>query len=206
MPIRTAYSTKDLSAAVAELTAPCGASDPAVVLSFASTRYDPAALARELKNAFPKACVAGCSTAGEIASGRMLTGSVAAMFLDRDVVEQAACAVVPNLRAGTGVRDAFDELESQLGAPLASLDLEKYAGLVLMDGLSGAEERLMEEIGDLSDLLFVGGSAGDDVKFERTHVLAGGAAHADAAVLLLLKLRTGSTSSRRKASRPRARR
>jgi len=191
MPVKTAYSTKETSAAVAELKHQCGALDPRVVLCFASTKYGPADLSRELKNAFPNACVAGCSTAGEIVSGQMLTGSVVAMFLDSDVIEDACCAEVRNLRGGNGVRDAFHELESHFGAPLSNMDIEKYVGLVLMDGMSAAEERLMEEIGDRTDLFFVGGSAGDDLKFERTWVLADGQAHTDAAVLVLLKVRKG---------------
>jgi len=191
MPIKTAYSVKELPAAVAELKQQCADLKPRVVLCFASPKYDPALLSQELQRTFPDSTIAGCSTAGEIVSGQMLTGSVAAMFLDGEVVESAACAVVRNLRGGTGVRAAFQELESHFGMPLAAMDIEKHVGVVLFDGMSGAEERLMEEIGDRTDLFFVGGSAGDDLKFQSTHVLAGGEAYTDAALLLLLKVPRG---------------
>ena len=64
------------------------------------------------------------------------------------------------------------------------LDILKYVGIVLTDGLSGAEEALMEKIGDRSDLFFVGGSAGDDLKFQKTQVMLEGKAYTNAAVLL----------------------
>jgi len=51
--------------------------------------YDPAALSRQLRSAFPTACVGGCSTAGEIAEGKMITGSVTVLALDGDIVSDA---------------------------------------------------------------------------------------------------------------------
>jgi hypothetical protein len=58
---------------------------------------------------------------------------------------------------------------------------------VLVDGLSGAEEGLIDKIGDLTDITFIGGSAGDDLKFAATHVYANGKSYSNAAVLALLK-------------------
>lgn len=191
MPITTAFSQKDLSAAVTDLKTRSGAHKPRAVLFFASSKYDPAELSREMQAAFPDACVAGCSTAGEIGSGRMISDSIAAMFLDDDIVGPAAFAVVENLRDHTDVKSAFAKIEHQLQAPVSSLDIEKYVGLVLIDGLSGAEETLMEKLGDRTDLFFVGGSAGDDLKFEKTHVMVEGKAYSNAAILLILPVTKG---------------
>lgn len=190
--IKTAFSTQaSAAAAVAELKQQSAGTDPRVILCFASPRYDPAALSQELKTAFPKACIAGCTTAGEIVSGKMLSGSVVAMFLDSAVVGRAACAIVEHIAGGAGARAALSTLASEFGMPLSAMDIQKYAGIVLFDGLSGAEERLMEEIGDLTDLFFVGGSAGDDLAFKSTHVFANGVAYTDAALLLLLEIPGG---------------
>ncbi len=191
MAIKTAYSTGDLPEAVANLNAQCGDTQPRVVICFASAKHDPSALSQQMKAAYPAACVVGCSTAGEIAGGKMMTKSVVAMFLDEKVVEDAAVAVVENLSGGPCVREAFAEFERHFNAPVSSLDIRKHVGMVLVDGLSGAEEGLMEKIGDRSDLFFVGGSAGDDLKFQRTYVLADGKTYTDAAVLLVLRLRNG---------------
>jgi len=191
MPVTTAFSTKPAPDAVRDLSAHCGDRKPRAVIFFASPRYDLPALNREISQEFPESCVVGCSTAGEVVNGAMLNGSVVAMFLDEDVVEHAAAAVVEDVSFGTCVRDALMKLEQDFQAPLATLDLRTHVGLVLMDGLSGAQERVMEKLGDATDLFFVGGSAGDDLKLETTHVMANGRHYIDAAVLVLLRLKTG---------------
>jgi hypothetical protein len=189
MSIRTAFSTKPLPDAVAELRDQVRGPEPRVVLFFASDGYDGCAISQQMQSAFPKACVVGCSTAGELSGGKMLTGSVSAMLLDDDVVEDAAMAVIDDLGGSTGVKAALARLEEHFEAPAFGWDIEKHVGLVLVDGLSGAEEWLMEEIGDATDVFFVGGSAGDDLKFKGTRVYAGGAAYPNGAVLVLLRLR-----------------
>jgi hypothetical protein len=191
MPITTAYSTKALPDAVADLKQQCGDRDPRVVLFFGAARYDPVTLSRGMREAFPRSVVAGCSTAGEIAGGKMLNGSIVAMFLEEDIIEDAVCAVVEDLSWETCVQDAFSRFTEHFHVPVSSLDLRTHVGLVLVDGLSVAEERLMERIGDRTDIFFVGGSAGDDLQFQSTHVMANGKSYNDAAVLILLRLKRG---------------
>jgi len=191
MPIRVAYSANALPEALWDLTVKAGDCNPRVILFFASSKYDPAEVSRAMQAAFPEACVAGCTTAGEIADGKMLRDSISTIFLDDEIVGQTASALVEGLSSQVSVGGAFSKMERQLGAPVSSLDIEKYVGIVLADGLSGAEESLMEKIGDRTDLLFVGGSAGDDLKFAQTHVMLNGHAFTDAAVLLLLEVKNG---------------
>lgn len=202
MPVRTAFSTKELPDAVADLKQQCGDCRPRVVIYFGSATHDPSELSQRMYECFPKACVVGCTTAGEMAGGRTLRGSVVAMFLDEDVVEEAASATIENLGVEVRVRDAFSKFERDLEVPLSTLDLEKYVGLMLMDGLCGAEERLVEKIGDGADVFFVGGSAGDDLKFERTYVSDSGRTYTDAAVLLLLRLKHGFEIVKTQSFRP----
>lgn len=172
------------------------------MIFFGSAQYDSLALSQQMHQAFPEACVAGCSTAGEIADGRMLNGSVVALFLDEDIVEDAAFAVVEDISWDTCVQGAFSKFEQHFKAPVSSLDLHKHVGLVLVDGLSGAEERLMEKIGDPADVFFIGGSAGDDLQFQSTHVLDNGKSYTDAAVLVLLRLKRGFEIVKTQSFRP----
>ena len=174
-----------------DLKAQCGLSRPRAVIFFAASKYDPAELSRQMQAAFPDACVAGCSTAGEIAGGKMISDSVTAIFLDEEIVGHTASAIVENLRDGARVSDALSSMELQLHAPVSSLDTERYVGIVLIDGMSGAEEALIEKIGDLTDVFFVGGSAGDDLKFKSTQVMLHGETYTDAALLLILELKRG---------------
>jgi len=122
-PVTTAFSTKPVPDAVHDLRAQCGNSKPRAVIFFASPQYDLPALNREISQAFPEACIVGCSTAGEIVGGAMLSGSVVAMFLGEGVVEHAAAAVVEDISSGTCVRDALLKLERDFQAPLSTLDL-----------------------------------------------------------------------------------
>jgi hypothetical protein len=121
----------------------------------------------------------------------VLKDSVVAMAFDDEVIEDIAVGVVQNLKNENQVPQVFAAFEEHTGQKMMSLDVSQYVGMILIDGLSGAEEKVMEKIGDLTDILFVGGSAGDDLKFEAAYVFANGKAYSDAAVLALLKPKVG---------------
>jgi hypothetical protein len=78
-----------------------------------------------------------------------------------------------------------------MGSPLSKLETRTHVGLILADGLSGAEEAIMEQLCDSTDIPFVGGSAGDDLGFQATLVAANGRAFEHAAVLALLRVPAG---------------
>ncbi len=168
-----------------------GTVEPAVVVYFASTCYSLAALSISIRAAFPRAASIGCSTAGEISSGKMATCSMVAMALAPEIVSAAAAAVVEDLQSPLAVSAALDRLSHQMGAPLHELDPETHVGLILVDGLSGAEEAVMERIQNLTDIPFVGGSAGDDLAYSATLVAVDGRTFEHAAVLALLRVPTG---------------
>lgn len=188
MSVATAFSTKsDPGAAVAEVTAGLAGIEPALVLVFSSPALSPDAVASGLADAFPGARVVGCTTAGEIVSGQMLTHSLVAMAFDSAHIADVDAQVVTGLSEGVDIGPAFAAFANHFGMPMSDVPLAEYVGIVLVDGLSGAEERLMESIGDRTNVVFVGGSAGDDVAFKQTHVFADGKALSDAAVLVLMK-------------------
>jgi hypothetical protein len=190
MAVTYAYSTsKPYDAALAEIRRQLYGFSPRMLLFFASPSYDLGSLAWGLKALYPQATSLGCSTAGEIVSGRILSGSVAVMAFDSATIENAAVAFVPNVSSENSIRAAIDRIGDQLGYSSQDVDYKTHFGLVLVDGLSFAEERLMDNLGDLSDVTFVGGSAGDDMRFATTLVCAEGAASSDAAVLAIVKPR-----------------
>jgi hypothetical protein len=187
MTIAIAGST-DPGRVVAELGV---APDPEVVVYFASAKHSLDEVSKSVKAAFPGAATIGCTTAGEIVSGSMTEGGMVAMAFPRAVVSTAAVAVVADLKSAPAVSAALDSLAAQMGSPLAELDLDTHVGLILVDGVSGAEEAIIERIGDLTDIPFVGGSAGDDLAFCKTLVAANGRAFEHAAVLALLRVPAG---------------
>ncbi|MGH1343061.1 MAG: FIST signal transduction protein [Nannocystales bacterium] len=181
----------DVSTVVKELRAQMGELAPTTVLYFASSRYDLGSLSAAMQAAFDGAKVFGCTTAGEIGGGRMLEGSVVAMALDGETVPNVAVEVIEDVANRDDVPNALERLGEKLGTAVASLDVSRYVGVILIDGLSTAEERVLDSLGNLSDIAVVGASAGDDMLLERTHVFADGQAHAAAAVLAILEVPAG---------------
>jgi hypothetical protein len=117
----------------------------------------------------------------------MLANSVSAMLLTNDVIAELGIEIVQGLRGGATARGALNSLAQRFNSTPDALKLEELVGIVLIDGLSLAEERINDEIGNLTNVAFVGGSAGDDLKFQQTHIFANGKAYSDAALLALLK-------------------
>jgi hypothetical protein len=192
MAIKPVYSMEtspeknaaDLAAQLSDLS-------PRFILFFASSSFEPAALAAAMQKQFPTAKIIGCTTAGELVNEKVLRNSVVAMAFDDEAMEDVAIGVVQNLKTENQVPQVFAAFEEHTGQKMLALDVKQYVGLILIDGLSGAEEKVMDKIGDLTDILFVGGSAADDMKLQTTYVFADGRAYTNAAVLALLKPKTG---------------
>ena len=188
MSIITAHSTEsNPEKAVAHLQAQMAGNAFRLVIFFASSQYDPQSISSAVKKAFPQADTLGCSTAGEIISGQILKNSIVAMGFTSDVIEDLNLQIVSNIQNENHVDEAFKVFGEYFGTEPFTMDTDKYVGIILADGLRGAEEKLMDRIGELSNLFFIGGSAGDDLKFSQTWVYANGNAYTDAAVLALLK-------------------
>ncbi|BAF60404.1 uncharacterized conserved protein [Pelotomaculum thermopropionicum SI] len=191
MSVKTAYSTLcPAERAAGDIYSQLQKFDPKMVIFFASSAFDQAVLSQKLQECFPSAVTFGCSTAGEIISGKMLKNSVVAMAFDEETISGVKVEVVENIKEDGDVKKAFASFEKYYGEPARQMDYKKYTGIVLIDGLSMSEEKIMERIGDTTNVVFVGGSAGDDLKFEKTYVCAGGKAYTNAAVLALLKPKT----------------
>jgi len=192
MNVKISYSTKEnVNDALQDIKEQLTDIDPRMVIYFASSVFDHENISQQMQDAFNSATVFGCSTAGEIVSGKMLKSSIVAMALSSDAIEDVKVEIVENIKEGNNVETAFSAFGEYYGTSMAELDFKKYVGIILVDGLSGAEERLMDRIGDLTNVTFVGGSAGDDLKFQKTFVFAGNKAYTNAAILALIKPKIG---------------
>jgi len=194
MNVITAYSEKtSYEECVKEIKEQFGTMTPKLILFFASSSINPYFISDEIQNAFPNTPTFGCTTAGEIVSGKMLKNSLVAIGLSENVIEDFKAAVITNLPKATSknYQEAGNIFEKHFGEKFSEMDLKKYVGIVLADGLSKSEEKMMEEIGMLSNVLFIGGSAGDDLKFENTYLYGVGKAYTNATILILLKPAAG---------------
>ena len=153
-------------------------SEPTFVLYFHSSSFDAAAVGALITNAYPGVPSLGCSTAGELVTGKMLDGSLVVAGFDSHEIPRAEIVEI----AEDDVKGALSTLTGRY----EKVELATHVGLILMDGLSGKEEALMESLGDNTDLTFVGGSAGDDLKFVKTSVVVNGKVTAGVGAMALL--------------------
>ena len=188
MNIITAFSTEsNPEKAAVQIQSQMAGCNPRAVLFFASSQYDPQAICQGMHQAFPQADTFGCSTSGEIVTGKMMKNSVVAMGFTTDVLADLNLQVVERIQDENRVDEAFKGFAAYFKADPFVMGVDEYVGIILVDGLRMAEEKLMDRIGELSNLFFIGGSAGDDLKFSQTWVYAKGKAYTDAALLALLK-------------------
>jgi hypothetical protein len=186
MNIKTAYSVKtDLQDVIVDINAQLKDFETKMVIYFSSSTFPPAEIAERMEAAFPDAETFGCSTAGEIVTGKMLSKSVVAMAFNSQAIKNSKVEVIENLDKESF--RAFNSFQRHFGKKMKAMDSKQYVGIILVDGLSGKEELIMDRIGDLTNVTFIGGSAGDDLKFTNTYVYANGKSYANAAVLAILE-------------------
>jgi hypothetical protein len=185
IPVYTLQTNIDT--ALAEVRAAWSHIEPRLIIYFASPALDLEALAKGLQRDFPGAQQIGCTSSGEIAGGKMLKHSLVAIALPPAVVRDVHVELVRDVGDPAGLERALAGFAGHFGRSLATLAHDKYVGLILIDGLSRAEEQLMDWLGNHTDVMFVGGSAGDDLRFERTRVAANGNVASNAAVLAVLE-------------------
>jgi hypothetical protein len=188
MPVQTAHSTdEDTRTAARAIAEQLRASSPEFVLFFVSSKHDPGAFAAELGAGLGGITCMGCTTAGELVDDRMLSEAAVAMGFGRDVVAKAAVELIEDPSDPSTVEAALERLASSFGVTPSKLD-ERMVGLVLQDGLGVREEAVMDTLSTLTNVPFVGGSAGDDLAFSRTFVFANGEAATGKSVLALLEI------------------
>lgn len=124
----------------------------------------------------------GCSSAGELTEKADGTASACAIAIKSNHMRFS-------VGMGRGIssdrRRAADDIISTLSSTREFGYKHRY-GLVLTDALGGYVEDLMDALTrkTAGSHHFFGGGAGDDAKFQKTHVFFGTWAHSDAAVVL----------------------
>lgn len=167
---------------VEDLRAQLAGFDAEVLLVFCSRLLDLRALGPALDEAFSGTTVFGCTTAGEVTPQGFTANSVTAVAFSRDVFEVAAQSIdgLSEMTLTDGTRHVWELRER--------LENEPQFGMLLVDGLSVREEILVASLpGGLEQIPLLGGSAGDDTRFERTEILCNGEFRSDRAVLLLFR-------------------
>ncbi len=157
-----------------------GGKAPDVVILFASARHDYGALLRALDAACHPKVLAGCSSAGEFTSTAFGEGSASVVAIRSSDMHFSAAL-------GRGLRQDRDAAARQIVDQFRGPALPNYqyrTALVLTDALAGHADDLVAQIivHTAGAYQLFGGGAGDDGRFEHTHVFCGTEAVADAAV------------------------
>ena len=176
-------SSADAGAAIAnDIEQGLGGTPADAIIVFASSQHDYETLLAAISARHPLAKLVGCSSAGEFSSYSAGVGAVSAIAFASDEVRFTAAL-------GRGVREDVDGVVKQLVDSFAGAKEHGYAyrtALILADALAGYTDELVEKLNIATGGLyqFVGGGAGDDAKFQSTHVFSGTHAYTDAAVAL----------------------
>lgn len=187
--IRTAHScAADAHVAVREFHQAVVQPDMGLVIFFCSSDYNLDELATRMAREFAGVTVVGCTTAGEIGPlGYREHSLVGVSFSATACV--AVTARLDNLRQFGPVRGQsfVQALLQRLEAAAPAADADNCFALMLIDGLSTREELVTRVLQTaLGNVPLFGGSAGDGLKFARTHVYHDGRFHSDSAVLTLV--------------------
>lgn len=164
---------------------------PEMLFVFCSSEQDSDAVARTLAARFPGVPMVGCSTAGEHLAGQHSRGSLVVAGLCDTGVDW----VVDVFDGLDGLDDDAGEafaqrLFAQHGVTTESTDSRDFVALMFVDGLSRAEERVSAALASgLGGVPLAGGSAGDDLAFQRTTVICNGTAAGDRVALVLARSR-----------------
>ena len=189
--VRRAYSTAlDAAAAARELHQGLVQANLGLVVFFCSPSFDLAVLGSEIGRLFPGDKVLGCTTAGEITPAGYMEGSITGFSISADDCF-AAVQLIPaisQMQIPHGAT-AVDGLIAALAEQGQAIDLRDTFGMLLIDGMGSTEEIVLTAVHRrLDPIPLFGGSAGDDMRLEQTHVYHRGRFHTDAALLALVKI------------------
>lgn len=157
------------------------------VILFVSPDADLAGLSRQIGQFFDPDTVIGCTTAGEISRDGYADGEIVAVGFPAAHFA-TECLLVPDL---TRI-DAHDLIgmliRARTGLHQAKPGWDHEFAFMMVDGLSTREDELAAALAPgLGPVSLFGGSAGDGIRFEQTHVLWQGRPISNAAIVMLVR-------------------
>lgn len=190
--VRRAHSmATDAATAVGELHAALAQGQPGLVVVFCSSAFDLDELGRQIARRFHGIAVLGCTTAGEITPAGYMEGTIVGFSIGAEDCT-AAVQLISNVAQMQIPQGAIvvDALMTMLADQGMAVDPRDTFAMLLVDGLGTNEEIVLTAVHRrLDPIALFGGSAGDDMRLQRTYVYHDGRFHTDAAVLALVKCR-----------------
>ncbi len=173
--------------AIDEAFSSIGRMDAGLVIFFCSSGYNLDLISEALSGRF--SCpVIGCTTAGEIStSGYQEKGIVAAGISSSVIKAHVECLHPLSSLAADSYRKMADGISKDLSFS-KRLDPEKTFGLLFIDGMSMMEDDVIASLySHFENISIIGGSSGDSLALNKTHIYTGGRFLSDAAVFTLVE-------------------
>ncbi len=166
------------------------AAEASLVIFFGHVDLDGRAIGDALRSHFVGVPIIGCSANGAFSDQGFGQKGCAAIAVPRATAPRVVATLA---RLGddvdAAVARAGADLSRALGRSVRELDFERHVGLMLVEGATQREERVNEAIGNIApSLRFVGGSAGDDIKFSRTWAYCDGELAYDGCAFAVLEV------------------
>ncbi|RFC65561.1 MULTISPECIES: FIST N-terminal domain-containing protein [Mesorhizobium] len=153
---------------------------------YSRSLFDSGRLAESLKRRLPALPHAGCTTAGEITPDGLHEGQAVALLFPSNGF--AASGTLLQSISTSDIKTVSAQVDALRRSFTAGPDRKEtnIFAICLIDGLSYSEESVTSAIHwELEDIPLVGGSAGDELKFEKTSLLWNGGVYTDSAVVVL---------------------
>ncbi len=146
------------------------------------------ALSSALRAHVPALHYAGCSTAGEITPDGLTEGHMLAVLFPTSLFCVTSAMIDDLSSAGMDkITSDVSELRRHIRTKAELRPAGSTFALCFIDGLSNAEEAVTSAIHwGLDDIPLIGGSAGDDLKFETTRLISNGRVASDSAIVVLI--------------------
>jgi hypothetical protein len=188
--IRVAASTlSSTHDAVAEIKQRLAGETYQQLVVFYAIEHNAPALAESPAQAFPGTPIAGCSTAGEIGPAGMMQSSILVIAFPHAGF-RVHSSLITDIDSGGVERatEAVRRLKAQACPQTDKLHKDSVFAMLLVDGLSNAEENIVAAIHwAIDEIELVGGSAGDGIRFSETTMIYNGRVVARAAILMMIE-------------------
>jgi hypothetical protein len=158
-----------------------------VFLFHSLSAFETSELAAALSRHAPELPHAGCTSAGELLPSGISDGEALAILLPRAHFTIVS-AMIHNIRSTRmdEIAATVEGLKRELAEHTGGRPGVGRFALCLIDGMSFAEEAVTAAFHwALDDIPLIGGSAGDDLRFEQTTLLSNGEVASESAIILL---------------------
>lgn len=182
---------KDIKVAAKDLFNNCYKRDTKIFMYFVSSNYSFEELTKEFYKLIGDSClILGCTSSGEIGTNEGITkGGISAVAFGDNSMEVEAVVLEKITKVPLLYRGEIIEKLNKLSYRELQSNYNNLTGLLLVDGLSASEEKVLSVLNSIFDgnLPLIGGSAGDDLKFKETLLALNGKVYKDSAVFTMIK-------------------